>query len=117
MHTLGFTMSVKTRCDLFSSIGIYAGTYNHIYLATPWIPDEATFIKVITHEALHVIQDCLSGGLTSSRMRSIGDYLISERCLSPDVLAHQFKRLHTGSISDTRHIFQRTDRWTGEIRI
>jgi len=115
IRALGITISVKTRCGLSNSIGTYDSTNNHICLAKSKIPDKAMLTEVITHEAVHAIQDCLGGGLVSSSERSIGDYLISEHGLSPDAVARQFKQLHTGSIWHTRHILQKTDRRTGEM--
>jgi len=115
MRALGITVSVETRCSSLSNIGTYKPASNHICLAKPKIPDKATLTKAITHEAVHVIQDCLGEGLASSRVRSIGDYLISEHGLSPEAVARQFKQLHTGSIWHTRHRFKRIDRRTSEM--
>jgi len=115
MRTLGVTIYGESRCGPPDAFGSYEPASNYICLATSQIPDEAMLTEAITHEAVHVIQDCLDGGLSSSRMRSIGDYLISERGLSPDAVARQFKRLHTGSIWHTRHILQKTNRRSGEM--
>lgn len=70
----GITVDRIERCGRGNELGAYNRAVQRLCLATSLDSDPALMAKVLTHEAVHVAQDCLAG-LQNGRSASIAAYL------------------------------------------
>ena len=70
----GITVDRIERCGRGRQLGAYNRAVQRLCLATSLDSDPALMAKVLTHEAVHVAQDCLAG-LQNGRSASIATYL------------------------------------------
>ena len=76
LHSIGVTTEFG---DCGSNVhGPALGTYNsrdnHFCISNE-IPDMTLFNETVVHEVIHVVQDCIGGGIASPEMASITRYL------------------------------------------
>ena len=116
MRSFGVRVEVVSTCsNNTNAVGTYNRRSNILCIATSHIDHDGLLIETVTHEAVHVIQDCLGGGLHSAGQRSIADYLIKNRGFSAKAVVEQFKTLHHSSLNHTRKVLTDADDRTREM--
>ncbi len=112
MRSVGVYISVKNLCPIRDAVASYDSETNVLCIAASRVRSKAFLTETVTHEAVHVIQDCLGGGLLSPNTSTIGEYLI-KKGMNPQTVAEQFKLLNRSSISHTRSILRKSSEHTG----
>ena len=76
LHSIGVTTSYGECGDSphGSPIGTYNFIHNHFCLSNQ-IQEQALLDETVTHELVHVIQDCIGGGIGTNQMGSVTRYL------------------------------------------
>ena len=85
----GITVDRIERCGRGNQLGAYNRAVQRLCLATSLDSDSALMDKVLTHEAVHVAQDCLAG-LQNGRSASIAAYLRNNGGFSEVAIAKFF---------------------------
>ena len=76
LHSIGVTTEYGTCApsEHGQAIGSYNFIHNHFCISDV-IQDQQLFEETVTHELVHVIQDCINGGISSNEMGSITRWL------------------------------------------
>ena len=79
MKSRGVTMVERKVCTSKDNLATYNSRTNTFCMATSTFhASRQKLDETVTHEAVHVIQDCLAGGLSTSQSSSLADFMVTQ---------------------------------------